>query len=182
MRIHALTPALLPLLLTTVLGAGHALAEEPAAPSRATPTEAFMQELDKNQDSQVSLDEVKAPQAARFAETDADGNGSISTDEARAAFAKQVPPEMLKQMRERGMPDPGDTFIKNLDTDDDQSVSEEEFVQPAVESFGRMDANSDGLADADEVTAFFDAMQQEMQKRMEEMQRQHQQMTPPAQQ
>jgi hypothetical protein len=182
MRIQPPVPALLSLSLASALFAGPALAQDPAGPDASkTPTEAFMKELDTNKDGQVSLDEVKAPQTARFGETDANGDGAITTEEASTAFTKQVPPEMMKQMQERGMPDPGETFIKNLDTNGDKSVSADEFVQPAVESFSRMDSNSDGVASEEEATAFFDELEQEMRKRMEEMQRQHQQMQPPAQ-
>lgn len=186
MRTFTLTPKLslsllMPALASLLLATG-ALAQEPPADAPKSPTEAFMKELDKNGDGQVSLDEVKAPQQQRFKETDANGDGSISTDEASDAFAKQVPPEMMEEMKKRGMPDPGDTFISNLDKDGDSQVSEEEFLQPAIDSFNRMDSNDDGVATAEEATAFFDEMQQEMQKRMEEMQQQHQQMPPPAQQ
>jgi Ca2+-binding EF-hand superfamily protein len=182
MRIQRPVSALLSFSLASAVFSGLALAQEPAAPPAPTnPTEAFMKELDKNGDGQVSLDEVKAPQEARFAETDANGDGFITPEEARDAFAKQVPPEMLEEMEKRGMPDPGDTFIANLDSDEDGKVSADEFVQPAVDSFSRMDSNGDGVASADEATAFFEELQQEMQKRMEEMQKQHGQMAPPAQ-
>lgn len=182
MRIQRPAPAVLYLSLASALLAGPAMAQDPAAADAPkTPTEAFMKELDTNNDGQVSLDEVKAPQTARFGETDANGDGAITTEEASEAFAKQVPPEMMKQMQERGMPDPGETFIQNLDSNGDKSVSAEEFVQPALDSFNRMDSNGDGVASAEEATAFFDQLEQEMRARMEEMQRQHQQMQPPAQ-
>lgn len=180
MSTYRLTPTLISVTFASVLGTAAVAQETPPPQPPKTPTAAFMAELDKDGDGQVSLEEIKAPQQQRFEETDADGDGVISTEEAREAFAKQVPPEMLKQMRDRGMPDPGDTFVENLDTNDDQQVSAEEFVQPAVDSFNRMDTNGDGLADAEESTAFFEEMQQEMRKRMQELQQQHQQMQPPA--
>ncbi|WPL17888.1 EF hand [Thiorhodovibrio winogradskyi] len=176
------TRLLIPSLATLLLATG-ALAQEPPADAPKTPTEAFMKELDKNGDAQVSLDEVKAPQQARFKETDANGDGVITKEEAREAFAKQVPPEMMEEMKKRGMPDPGDTFIQNLDSNQDGQVSEDEFIKPALDSFARMDSNSDGVATADEATVFFDEMQKAMQQRMEEMKKQHgEMMAPPAQQ
>lgn len=143
-----------------------------------SPTEMFFMELDANGDGLVSLDEVKAPQMERFQETDTDGDGYISADEARAAFAQHVPAEIIEEMQARGMPDPGDTFISNLDTDGDGRVSPEEFIQPAVESFNRMDADGNGMITPEEATAYFDELQNEMRQRFEEMQQQQEQMMP----
>ncbi|EIC21173.1 EF-hand domain-containing protein [Thiorhodovibrio frisius] len=183
MRTFNLIPNLLTTSLATLVLATSALAQEPPADGPTTPTAAFMKELDKNGDGQVSVDEIKTPQQQRFTETDANGDGAISTEEASEAFAKQAPPEMMAEMKKRGMPDPGETFVQNLDTDKNGQVSADEFMQPALDSFGRMDANSDGVASAEEATAFFDELQQEMQRRMEEMQQQHGDMAaPPAQQ
>ncbi len=182
MRTCKFTPSLLIPSLATLLFATSVIAQEPPADAPKTPTEAFFKELDKNGDGLISLEEVKAPQQQRFRETDADGDGYISAEEAREAFARQVPPEMLEEMKNRGMPDPGDTFINNLDSDGDGRVSEAEFIQPAIDSFNRMDADGNGMVTPDEATVFFDEMQKEMMKRMEEMQKQHGQMTaPPAQ-
>ena len=79
---------------------------------------------------------------------------------------------MLEAMKERGMPDPGETFVKNLDQDDDGQIDASEFEQPTVESFQRMDADSDGFATKEEATAFFDEMQRQMQEQMQKMQQQ----------
>lgn len=139
---------------------------------------AFMDKLDTDKSGGISLDEATAPQKEQFQENDADGDGFITTEEASAAFAKQVPPEMMEAMKERGMPDPGQTFVKNLDTDGDGQVSLEEFEQPTEESFAAMDTNGDGTADAAEAAAYFEQMQAEMQERMRQMQQQMQQQAP----
>ncbi|WP_295540537.1 EF-hand domain-containing protein [uncultured Thiohalocapsa sp.] len=139
---------------------------------------AFMDKLDTDKSGGISLDEATAPQKEQFQENDADGDGFITTEEASAAFAKQVPPEMMEAMKERGMPDPGQTFVKNLDTDGDGQVSLEEFEQPTEDSFAAMDTNGDGIADAAEAAAYFEQMQTEMQARMRQMQQQMQQQAP----
>jgi hypothetical protein len=53
----------------------------------------------------------------RFSETDADGDGFDQRRRGKHRIqAIRCPPEMLEAMKERGMPDPGQTFIQNLDT------------------------------------------------------------------
>lgn len=152
---------------------GSALAQEEAAtPADTKPAEAFIQQLDSDGDGKVSLEEALAPQKPRFTETDSDGDGLISVEEAGTAFNEQVPAEMLEAMKERGMPDPGETFVKNLDQDGDGQVSLEEFEQPTIDSFNRMDADGDGFATKEEATAFFDEMQRQMQEQMEKIQQQ----------
>jgi len=165
----------IPLFLALSACSTLALAQE-APPSPASPTDVFIKELDTNGDGKVSLDEARAPQMERFKEADTDGNGLISAAEARAAFEKHVPAEIMQQMKERGLPDPGETFLKNLDRDGNGAVNRDEFTQPAIESFKRMDANGDGLVDAAEARVFFDQMQQQMQERMRQWQEQQGQM------
>ncbi len=150
---------------------GSALAQD-AAPADMQPADAFIQQLDTDGDGKVSLEEALAPQQQRFDEIDADGDGYITAEEAGNAFNAQVPAEMLEAMQERGMPDPGETFVKNLDQDGDGRVSREEFEQPTIESFNRMDTDGDGYATREEATAFFDEMQRQMQEQMQRMQEQ----------
>ncbi|TVQ92345.1 MAG: EF-hand domain-containing protein [Chromatiaceae bacterium] len=157
-----------------VLSAANAQAPgEPDQPP-GDPAAAFIQQLDTDGDGRVSLDEALAPQQARFAEVDTDGDGYITAEEAHAAFAAQVPPEMLEAMKERGMPDPGETFIANLDQNGDGRVDLDEFKRPTIEAFQRMDADGDGFATYEEATAFFQQMRQQMEEQMRRMQEQQQ--------
>lgn len=144
---------------------------EQAAPTQA-PADAFIEQLDENGDGKVSLEEAVAPQKSRFDETDTNGDGFVDAEEASAAFKDQVPPEMLEAMEERGMPDPGETFVKNLDENGDGKIDRSEFEAPTVASFERMDTDDDGLATKEEATAFFDDMQRRMQEQMQKMQQQ----------
>jgi Ca2+-binding EF-hand superfamily protein len=144
---------------------------EQAAPNKA-PADAFIEQLDTDGDGTVSLEEAVAPQKARFDETDLNGDGFVDAEEAGTAFNEQVPEEMLKAMEERGMPDPGETFVKNLDENGDGQIDRGEFEAPTVASFERMDTNDDGVATNEEATAFFEDMQQRMQEQMQKMQQQ----------
>ncbi len=163
--------SILAIAIAGTFATGLALAQE-APPAGTTPAEAFIQQLDTDGDGKVSLDEALAPQKTRFTETDADGDGFVSSEEASAAFNSQVPAEMLETMKERGMPDPGETFVNNLDKDGDGKISPDEFEQPTVESFQRMDSDGDGLATQEEAGEFFDEMQRQLQQQMQQMQQQ----------
>ncbi|MGB5734052.1 MAG: EF-hand domain-containing protein [Thiohalocapsa sp.] len=148
---------------------------EAPADQAASPAEKFVQQLDTNSDGAVTLDEAKAPQKEQFSKMDADSNGSISAEEASNAFKSQVPPEMLEAMKERGMPDPGETFVKNLDTNGDGSVDATEFEQPTEKSFADMDADGDGNASKEEASAYFDKLREQMQQQMQQMQQMQEQ-------
>jgi len=155
-----------------------ALAESEGAQSAeqpASPADAFMKQLDTNGDGKVTLDEAKTPQASQFKENDKNGDGVITADEASEAFKARVPEEMLKAMQDRGMPDPGETFVKNLDKNGDGKVDQQEFEGPTAESFARMDKNGDGSASKDEAAAYFEDMKAQLEERMKQMQEQQKQ-------
>lgn len=169
------THTLLMTALVSALAATPALLLAQEEPAGATgPADAFIGQLDSDGDGKVSLDEAVAPQKSRFAETDANGDGMLDATEAGTAFKAQVPAEMLQAMEERGMPDPGETFVKNLDKNGDGMVDPSEFEQPTAESFKQMDTDGDGFASKGEATAFFDEMQRQMQEQMQRMQQQQQ--------
>lgn len=172
---HKASPILAAAIAATFAGAAMAQPDQSAAGS---PADAFIEQLDNDGDGKISLEEALAPQKSRFDESDTDGDGFITPDEASTAFNDQVPPEMLEAMKERGMPNPGETFVKNLDTNEDGKVDRDEFEQPTVESFERMDRNDDDLASSEEADAFFQEMKREMQEQMQRMQQQQGGMPP----
>jgi Ca2+-binding EF-hand superfamily protein len=166
------------LALCAAVAASNALAQSPApgaGPSDKPPAEAFMQQLDTDNSGTVSLEEAKAPQREQFNKMDKDGNGTIDAAEARAGFEAQVPEEMLKAMKERGVPDAGETFVKNLDKNGDNVVDAQEFEQPSVQAFEAMDTDGNGEATMEEATAYFDQLRERLQKQMQHMQEQMQQ-------
>lgn len=73
------------------------------------------------------------------------------------------------------MPDLGAMFFQQFDTDNDKRVTKTEFIKPTEAQFDHMDKNGDGALDEAEIAAF----NQEMQQRMEDMQRHMQQNKPP---
>jgi Ca2+-binding EF-hand superfamily protein len=163
--------------LVAATAASTAVAQQPESGQQgpSDPAQAFVDQLDKNGDGKVSKDEALAPQGPRFSEADTNGDGVITADEASESFKAQVPPEMLEAMKERGMPDPGEAFVKNLDKNGDGKVEKGEFEQPTVDAFNRMDTDGDGLATKEEASAYFDQMRQQMQEQMRRMQQQQQQ-------
>jgi Ca2+-binding EF-hand superfamily protein len=72
------------------------------------------------------------------------------------------------------MPNLDEMFFKQFDTNQDGMVSKEEFLKPTEAQFDHMDRDKNGALDQAEVKAFND----EMKKRMQEMQRQMQQQYP----
>jgi Ca2+-binding EF-hand superfamily protein len=72
------------------------------------------------------------------------------------------------------MPNFEELMLKQLDTDQNGEIDRQEFMQPTVTQFERMDTNQDGILDGAELRAFND----EMQRRIREMQQMQQQMPP----
>ncbi len=68
---------------------------------------------------------------------------------------------------------PSQVFLKTFDADNNGKVSKDEYVKPQVQQiekqFDYMDKNKDGNVDAGEAEAFAEEMQQRMQK----MQKKH---------
>lgn len=80
-------------------------------------------------------------------------------------------PVLAQQGETPQMPDLEGMFFKQFDSNQDGRVSKAEFMKPTEAQFDQMDKNGDGELDAAEVAAF----NQEMQQRIQEMQRQMQQ-------
>jgi len=69
----------------------------------------------------------------------------------------------------------GQVFLEQFDADKDGKVTLVEFQQPRDEKFAMMDADKDGVVNADEARDFSRMMMQRMQQMMQ-MQRKAQQM------
>lgn len=150
-----------------VCGAAAQATEGQGAQLQSDPAAAFIKQLDTDGDGRVSQAEAVAPAGARFKEMDVNGDGFVTADEFRRAFEAQVPPEARQKMTERGMGDPGEGFVKELDQNGDGQVDLAESQQPTLEGFKRMDADGDGFATREEADVFFRKMWEEM-RRMHE--------------
>lgn len=145
-------------------------ADATAAPP-TSPVEALMQQ-DTDGDGKVSLAESMAPETSRFKEMDANADGFVTAEEASAAFKARVPPEALEKMKERGMPDFGEIFLKRLDANGDGKVDLEEHGQPIEASFKVVDTDGDGFATKAEIEVFVAEMQKRAKEQAERMQQQ----------
>jgi Ca2+-binding EF-hand superfamily protein len=90
------------------------------------------------------------------------------------ALALICPTAFAQQGQMPQMPDLGEMFFKQFDSNQDGRVDKDEFLKPTEAQFDHMDKDGNGALDRAEVKAFND----EMQQRMEEMQRQMQQQYP----
>lgn len=110
---------------------------------KGDPMERFEQ-MDANNDGEVTREEMEAGRTARFTEADADGDGVLSREEVAAAGAKRGEERALKMLErldangdgtlsEDEMPKPrgADRMFARLDTDDSGGISKEEFEEAA---------------------------------------------------
>lgn len=156
------------LVIVGLLGASFAavaVAQESSGqgqPPTANPFDSFLAQHDTDGDGKVSLAEVVAPQEKRFKETDTNADGFVSMEEIRQSFSARVPPEVQQKLKERGLPDPSEAIIKELDKSGDGKADLGEFQQPTVTGFKRMDADGDGFATSGEVEAFYGEMREQV--------------------
>jgi Ca2+-binding EF-hand superfamily protein len=81
------------------------------------------------------------------------------------------PLALAQQGQMPAMPDLEKMFFQQFDTNQDGVVSKQEFLKPTEAQFNHMDKDGNGALDRNEVKAF----NEEMERRMQEMQRQMQQ-------
>jgi hypothetical protein len=177
----------LPLALAALLGAALAAPASAQAPQEPGPgqaqapitkaAETFMKQLDTDTDGKVSQAEAVAPQGARFKTIDANGDGFATADELHQSFMARIPPNSLQKLKERGLGDPGESLLRELDKSGDGKVDLGESQQPTVEGFKRMDGDGDGFATPAEADAFF----RKVREQVHTMQQQQQQGQPPTQ-
>ncbi len=111
--------------------------------------------LDTNGDGQVTVEEIEARQAARFAAADADGNGGLSAEEMVAMAETQRLEMLTDAMTER---------LARIDDNGDGQVQAEEMtarMPNPVMMFDVMDADNDGAI----TQAEFDAAREQMDDR-----------------
>ncbi len=121
------------------------------ADDQPSEVERHFQRLDKDADGRLSPEEVNNPNL--FKHLDANGDGFVSLDEAKAYFAaqqgqaaggEQAPPDRRAQVE--------NTF-RRMDKNQDGKLSPEEVNNP--ETFQRVDTNRDGAITLEEALAAF---------------------------
>lgn len=104
-----------------------------------------IEKIDLNGDGNISLDEINAERAERFAGGDSDGSGTLTFEEF-SAFAEDQRAEREATRMERR--------FASLDANDDGIVTAEEHAahhQERMERrFNRVDTNNDGLISPEE--------------------------------
>jgi len=110
------------------------------------------EQIDANGDGSVTLAELMAHRAARFAAQDADGNGSLSRDEllaaAREGAEKRVDRilghldanedgELTQDEMSKGRGGDGSKFFDRADGDGDGSITKAEFEEMGEKRRGR---------------------------------------------
>ncbi len=131
-------------------------------------------QADSDGDERISRDEAPERLQQRFDRVDTDGDGFLDRDEitagvqARAKKDRQKRPGNGKKKKDRPGTGKGDTkrpnpeqIIKHImraDKDGDERVSREEAPERLQQRFDRIDTNSDGFLDRDEITSGVQAM------------------------
>jgi hypothetical protein len=108
------------------------------------------EQLDTNQDGQITEAEMKAQGAARFAKADTDGDGFLTTSEIEAAGSERAKKRAAHMM-------------ERMDTDKDGKLSVEEMGKPRGgkgDMFAKFDADNSGGLSKEE----FEAAKSKMRK------------------
>ncbi len=99
------------------------------------------QELDANNDGQITQEEMQAHRNQRFTQADADGDGQLSVEEMQAAAQKKANDRVTKMFERQDanqdgflsddeLPKPrrADRMFDRIDADDSGGISEQEFA------------------------------------------------------
>ncbi|MDM8567723.1 EF-hand domain-containing protein [Candidatus Halobeggiatoa sp. HSG11] len=134
------------IILSLTMGATIAIADSTSTNKRA---DRFAEKFDVNQDGVISGDEVQFVLAEKFANADADGNGSLTQEEMSAAR------ELRHQERAA-------EHFTNLDADSSGSLTQEEMSadrrgkrhsKRVTKRFAKLDTDSNGLLTVEEFQA-----------------------------
>lgn len=129
--------------------------------------EKMLERLDANDDGGISLDEVKTHQANIFASADANDDQSLTQEEfdmiaemqkaereankAERAETAEKDGKRGGKGKHRGQGKRGGPNFERFDADSSGSLTVTEFTSHADKMFERMDRNSDGVINADDM-------------------------------
>ena len=138
----------------------------PRGPAVKNDGKRYLRSLDENHDARISREEFLAGTKKRFAKLDANGDGVISAQEARAAQVKvqerkaraearrlaQGKPVKLRPAGGKGGK-PTRPSLSAVDANQDGRVSRKEFLARREKKFAELDLNRDGVVSKDESRA-----------------------------
>lgn len=142
---------------TLILSAGLTLAVAGAAAAQSTPQNApqnapIAGKLDRDGDRRVSLAEMQAKAAERFARLDANGDGRLTRDERKAGR------QAARADRVRSRTERLNAVFARRDADRDGYLGQAEAPRRLQPNFARFDADRDGRLTAAELQAGRQAM------------------------
>ena len=144
---HAVLTGILSVAIVT--GAGFALANEEG---QHGPRLKF-EELDANQDGELTKDEMKAHRKTQFMKMDTDNDGQVSEAELRAGMSERAEKKMERRIG---------YMMDRHDTNNDGKLSADEFEpRKGGRMFDRIDSDGNGTISRVE----FDAMKAKMAER-----------------
>jgi Ca2+-binding EF-hand superfamily protein len=155
-------------ILTIGLGAAAFIGLAGTHTARAnTDAESAFQKMDTNADGKLSPDEWEAGQRDMFKKIDANGDGKLSPDELKAGMEKH---EKMMGGKTPGGRETAIEKMKMMDTNNDGSISEDEFISSSKTTFDKMDTNHDGFLSKDELKAGHEKMKSKMQEKADKSQ------------
>lgn len=136
-----------------LVGTASTLAAPEERGNRADRLERMIERLDADQSGAISLEEFARRSNERFATEDANGDGTVTTEEreaAREAHAAQREEKKSKRKDKKGKR--GEERLAQIDTNKDGAVSREEHDAFQQKRFADMDSDGDGQVTAAEFT------------------------------
>ena len=113
----------------------------------------FIDTYDTNGDGEVAITEFVAERDAGYARRDHNNDGQVHLEEYVSEFEVRLE-KQLEERRERQI-DAANFRFTVLDTDDNETMSIEEFHASSKRMFSRLDSNGDGVVnDADTAKSF----------------------------
>ena len=100
--------------------------------------ETMLKKLDTDKDGKLSVEEFNVKAKADFEKIDKNNDGYLELKE-------------LKDFKGHGPKRNPEDIMKDLDANQDKSISEDEAKGPLKENFSKVDKNSDGLVSLDEL-------------------------------
>ncbi|NHK27146.1 hypothetical protein FF098_004425 [Parvularcula flava] len=110
----------------------------------------FFETYDTNGDNIVTEAEFRQARDEGYARRDANGDGTVSPDEYVGEYEKRLD-EQLAAQRDRQLKQAYVRFDA-LDTDEDGSMTREEFGASGTRMLGSLDDNGDGIVDETDTT------------------------------